>query len=84
MFFLWICVIVEALAAAVFQLQLNQMHWDVNAGVGSQGLLAALHASSYQWHQCQQQHELAFFQPTGQMRLGGEMEMLAKNGLGIL
>lgn len=33
--------------------------------------------SSYQSHQCQQQAELAFFQPTGQPRLGGEMEMVA-------
>lgn len=33
--------------------------------------------SSYQSHQCQQRAALAFFQPTGQPRLGGEMEMVA-------
>lgn len=42
MLLLWIYVIIEALAAAVFQLQLNQMHWEMNAGVGAPGLLAGL------------------------------------------
>lgn len=48
MLLLWIYVIIEALAAAVFQLQLNQMHWEMNAGVAAPGLLAGL-GQRYEW-----------------------------------